>query len=133
MNTAETVAVRALAYGIVGSRVDGTDLVAVRAHVRAAAERARRGEGATLIEAVIEPGHSPLAVSGARLAAAQVLDARAASELQAAVQSEVTAAIAAERGVGGPPLAGIIDGVTAEPSAALREELDDLTRARRKG
>ena len=55
MKTAETVAVRALAYGIAGSRVDGTDLVAVWAHVRAAAERARRGEGATLVEAVIEP------------------------------------------------------------------------------
>jgi len=133
MTTAQTVAVRALAYGIAGSRVDGTDLVAVWAHVRAAAERARRGAGATLIEAVIDPGQNALAVSGARLAAAQVLDARDASQLQAAVQSEVTAAVAGERGVGGPPLAGIIDGVTAQPSSLLREELDDLTRARRKG
>jgi TPP-dependent pyruvate/acetoin dehydrogenase alpha subunit len=95
MKTSETVAVRALAYGIAGSRVDGTDLCAVWAHVRAAAERARRGQGATLVEAVIPPGANALAVSGARLAAARVLDARAASELQAEVQAEVRAAFGA--------------------------------------
>jgi pyruvate dehydrogenase E1 component alpha subunit len=132
MKTSETVAVRALAYGIAGSRVDGTDLIAVWAHVRAAAERARRGQGATLVEALIEPGRNPLAVSGARLAAAQIVDARAASEMQAAVENEVAAAIEAERGVGAPPLSEIIEGVTAQPSAALRGELDELTKARRK-
>jgi len=131
MKTAETVAVRALAYGIAGSRVDGTDLVAVWSHVRAAAERARRGQGATLVEAVIEPGQNALAVSGARLAAAQIVDARGASELQAGAQQEVAAAIEAERSVGPPPLARIIDGVTAQPSAALREQLDALTKAGR--
>jgi TPP-dependent pyruvate/acetoin dehydrogenase alpha subunit len=100
--------------------------------VRAAAERARRGQGATLVEALIEPGRNPLAVSGARLAAAQIVDARAASEMQAAVENEVAAAIEAERGVGAPPLSEIIEGVTAQPSAALRGELDELTKARRK-
>ena len=133
MNTAETVAVRALAYGIAGSRVDGTDLVAVWAHVRAAVERARRGEGATLVEAVIEPGRNALAVSGARLAAAQIVDARAASELQTAAQQEIAAAVETERRVGPPSLSGIIEGVTSQPSAALRAELDELTKARRSG
>ncbi|HVY40412.1 MAG TPA: thiamine pyrophosphate-dependent enzyme [Polyangia bacterium] len=131
MKTAETVAVRALAYGIAGSRVDGTDLVAVWSHVRAAVERARRGEGATLVEAVIEPGRNALAVSGARLAVAQIVDPRGASELQAGAQKEVAAAMEAERRVGPPPLARIIEGVTAQPSAALREQLDALTKAGR--
>ncbi len=96
MQTGETIAVRALAYGIAGSRVDGTDLCAVWAHVRAAAERARRGQGATLVEAVIPTAAQqpdPLAVSGARLAAARVLDARAASEMQAEAEDEVRAAL----------------------------------------
>jgi len=41
--TSETIAVRALAYGIAGVRVDGGDFLAVAATVREAAERARRG------------------------------------------------------------------------------------------
>jgi pyruvate dehydrogenase E1 component alpha subunit len=93
MQTGETIAIRALAYGIAGSRVDGNDLCAVWAHVRAAAERARRGQGATLVEAVIPPGGDPLAVSGARLAAARVLDARTASEMQSAAEADVRAAL----------------------------------------
>ncbi len=132
LRTGETVAIRAFAYGIAGSRVDGTDLVAVWAHVRAAVERARRGQGATLIEAVIAPGTNPLAVSGARLAAAGVLDARGASEMQAAAEAGVRAAVESERRVGPPPLSGIIEGVMAQPSTALREQLDELARTRQK-
>jgi len=93
MQTGETIAIRALAYGIGGSRVDGTDLCAVWAHVRAAADRARRGQGATLVEAVIPSGANCLAVTGARLAAAKVLDPRAASEMQAAAEDEVHASV----------------------------------------
>ena len=130
MKTGETVAIRAFAYGIAGSRVDGADLVAVWAHVRAAAERARRGQGATLIEAVIPAGVNPLAITGARLAAAKVLDPRSSSEMQAAAEAEVKAAIEAERGTGAPATATLIDGVMAQPSTALREQLDELTRTR---
>lgn len=45
------VASRACAYGIPGEVVDGMDALAVRGAVAKAAERARRGEGPTLIEA----------------------------------------------------------------------------------
>jgi pyruvate/2-oxoglutarate/acetoin dehydrogenase E1 component/TPP-dependent pyruvate/acetoin dehydrogenase alpha subunit len=45
------IASRACAYGIPGEVVDGMDLLAVRGAVKKAAERARRGEGPTLIEA----------------------------------------------------------------------------------
>ena len=45
-----SIANRACAYGIPGVTVDGMDVLAVRGAVVEAAERARRGEGPTLIE-----------------------------------------------------------------------------------
>jgi pyruvate dehydrogenase E1 component alpha subunit/2-oxoisovalerate dehydrogenase E1 component alpha subunit len=42
---------RAKAYGIPGATIDGNDVVAVYEATRAAVERARRGDGPTLIEA----------------------------------------------------------------------------------
>lgn len=47
-----SIAHKAVAAGIKGVRVDGMDVFAVIKAVRDAAERARNGEGATLIEAV---------------------------------------------------------------------------------
>ena len=46
-----SVADRACAYGIPGETVDGMDVLAVRGVVAEAVERARKGEGPTLIEA----------------------------------------------------------------------------------
>ncbi|MCL6562874.1 MAG: pyruvate dehydrogenase (acetyl-transferring) E1 component subunit alpha [Firmicutes bacterium] len=48
----ETLAQKALAYGISGVRVDGNDALAVYQAVQAARERALAGAGPTLIEAV---------------------------------------------------------------------------------
>ena len=48
----ETLAERGSAYGMPGVRVDGTDLPAVYEATSEAVERARRGEGPTLIESV---------------------------------------------------------------------------------
>jgi 2-oxoisovalerate dehydrogenase E1 component len=45
------IATRAAAYGIPGIAVDGNDVVAMWRAMKTAAERARRGEGPTLIEA----------------------------------------------------------------------------------
>ncbi|MEO0753482.1 MAG: thiamine pyrophosphate-dependent enzyme [Pseudomonadota bacterium] len=47
---AETFASKAIGYGIPGLRVDGNDFLAVHAATQWAAERARNGGGATLIE-----------------------------------------------------------------------------------
>ncbi len=47
----ENVVQRAAAYDIPGVQVDGNDVLAVRAATAAAVERARRGEGPTLLEA----------------------------------------------------------------------------------
>lgn len=48
----ETVAQRAIAYGMPGIRVDGNDVLAVYAACKEAVERARQGEGPTLVECV---------------------------------------------------------------------------------
>jgi pyruvate dehydrogenase E1 component alpha subunit len=48
----ETIAVKAVAYGMPGALVDGNDVLAVHEAVRDAAERARAGGGPTLIEAL---------------------------------------------------------------------------------
>src|SRR5213083_2415111 len=49
---AETLADKAVGYGIPGVRVDGADVLAVYESTREAVARARAGEGPTLIEAV---------------------------------------------------------------------------------
>jgi pyruvate dehydrogenase E1 component alpha subunit len=49
---AETIAQKAIAAGITGEQCDGNDVIAVRNCVDRALERARRGDGATLIEAL---------------------------------------------------------------------------------
>ncbi|MCC6791928.1 MAG: thiamine pyrophosphate-dependent dehydrogenase E1 component subunit alpha [Thermomicrobiales bacterium] len=53
----DNVADRATGYGFPGVVVDGTDLLAVYQVVKAAAERARRGEGPTLVEAKVYRFH----------------------------------------------------------------------------
>ena len=56
----EQISDRASAYGIKGLTIDGNDVVAVHKAVREAAERARKGDGPTLIEAITYryQGHS---------------------------------------------------------------------------
>ncbi len=49
---ARTLAQKAIACGIPGLQVDGNDIIAVREIVSQAVERARAGEGPTLVEAV---------------------------------------------------------------------------------
>jgi len=49
---APTIAVKGVAYGVPGIRVDGNDILAVYTVVSEAVDRARRGEGPTLVEAV---------------------------------------------------------------------------------
>ncbi len=46
----ETIAQRAIAYGMQGIRVDGNDVLAVYTATQEAIERARKGEGPTLVE-----------------------------------------------------------------------------------
>jgi pyruvate dehydrogenase E1 component alpha subunit len=88
----DTLAVKALAYGLEGVRVDGNDLFAVFAAVRAAAARARRGDGAALVEAALAENDDPLARVSAWLAGQNLLDAAAERALRGEVDAEVDAA-----------------------------------------
>jgi 2-oxoisovalerate dehydrogenase E1 component alpha subunit len=117
----DNVADRAASYGFPGVVVDGTDLLAVYQVVNEAADRARRGDGATLIEAKLyrfNPhssddddrtyrsqdevkawrAHDPLTRFETQLREAGVLDNAAIAEIQARVKREVDEATeAAER------------------------------------
>jgi TPP-dependent pyruvate/acetoin dehydrogenase alpha subunit len=135
--TSETIAVRALAYGMAGERVDGGDFLAVAVAVRAAADRARRGDGPTLVEAVVggkAAGDKEDAIArlAGWLAAEKILDAAALASMRKEVDAEVRAALASEEQVGPPAPSTLVDDVLARPSAALEEQGDELQRVRAK-
>ena len=88
-SVSETLALKALAYGIAGVRVDGADLFAVWTATRAAAARARRGEGATLIEAVVAEEGDPLERVRLWLATEKIQDATAEKALRLEVEAEL--------------------------------------------
>jgi len=89
----ETIAVKALGYGLPGVRVDGNDLFAVYAATQAAATRARSGGGATLIEAVLSSKDDPFDRLRGWLAGQKVLDAAGETALRREVDAEVAAAL----------------------------------------
>lgn len=106
----EDIADRAAAYGVPGVVVDGQDALAVRAATLAAVERARAGEGPSLVEAKtlrirghyegdpqkyrddiadgLEVPRDPLVILRERVPAAEAdaLDAAAAAEAEAALE-----------------------------------------------
>jgi pyruvate dehydrogenase E1 component alpha subunit len=152
-SVSKTFAIKALAYGMPGVRVDGNDVLAVYAAVREAAARARAGGGPTFIEAVTYRmgAHSssddphryrdeseeeswkakdPLARFATWLAARKTLDAAGATALRAAIEHEIAAAVQAEESVGPPPLSSLIENVYARTPAALEEQLAELERVR---
>jgi 2-oxoisovalerate dehydrogenase E1 component alpha subunit len=111
----DNVADRAAGYGFPGVVVDGTDPLAVHVVVKEAADRARRGEGPTLVEAKVyrfTPHSSddddrsyrdqdevkawrardPLARFEARLREVGALDDAAVEEIRAGIKAEVDAA-----------------------------------------
>ena len=153
-SASETFAIKALAYGMPGVRVDGNDIFAVYAATKAAVDRARAGGGPTLIEAVTyrlgahstsdDPARyradqteewtrrDPITRFRAWLLASGNLDEAADAALRAAIEEELREAIDAEEKVGPPPIESLIEDVFAEPTTALREQLADLKRIRGK-
>jgi pyruvate dehydrogenase E1 component alpha subunit len=130
------VADRAVAYGIPGETVDGMDVVAVYRAVRAAVERARRGEGPTLIEAITYRyrGHSksdrqvyrtkdevqawmardPIARLREALIARGWLSEAEAAALEERAREAVAEALRAAEGDPEPDVAQLTEGVYAE-------------------
>jgi 2-oxoisovalerate dehydrogenase E1 component alpha subunit len=112
-----SVAARAAGYGMPGVSVDGNDPIACYAAAREAHERARRGEGPTLIEAHVvrltshssdddqrryrDPAeveelkaHDPIPAFAAELRALGILDDALDEQLRAEVKAEVNEASA---------------------------------------
>jgi 2-oxoisovalerate dehydrogenase E1 component alpha subunit len=149
----ETIAQKAIAYGMRGERVDGNDLLAVHASVRSARARAAAGEGPTLVECVTYrlEGHStsddprayrppevvapwkekdPILRMRRYLEARGALDAEADARLREEVRLELQRAVAeAEALPAKPPIETLFEDVYAEPLRQQREGLAELQSA----
>jgi pyruvate dehydrogenase E1 component alpha subunit len=150
---AETIAQKAIAYGMRGERVDGNDVVAVHDATRRARARAAAGEGPTLVECVtyrIE-GHStsddprayrpvelvepwkkkdPIVRLRRYLVRRNALDDAEDGRLRDEIREEIQRALAAaEAFPPKPPVETIIEHVYAEPLWQQREELEELEKA----
>jgi len=150
---AETIAQKALGYGMRGERVDGNDLLAVFAATRRARVRAAAGEGPTLVECVtyrIE-GHStsddprvyrpaelvepwkkkdPILRVRRYLARRGALDDAADTRIRDEVRAQIQRALAeAEAFAPKPPVESLFEDVYAEPLRQQREQLEELERA----
>lgn len=132
----ETVAERAIAYGLASERVSGASAAAVRGAVARAAARARAGEGATLLEVVTtrlgdatsSNATCPIARLRADLGAAGAWDDAAESALAARVLAAVDTALEAARAMRAPDPRSMVDFVYATVPAHLTDELRELGR-----
>jgi pyruvate dehydrogenase E1 component alpha subunit/2-oxoisovalerate dehydrogenase E1 component alpha subunit len=145
----ETLAVKALAYGMPGVRVDGNDVLACYVAVRAAVDRARRGEGPTFVECLTYRlgGHSssddptkyrdeseaatwekrdPLLRHRAWLAARGEWDAAREEEVLAEAGKRITDAIARVEAAPAVPVESLFDDVWAHQPAILRDQRERL-------
>jgi pyruvate dehydrogenase E1 component alpha subunit len=128
-------AVKGVAYGVPGVEIDGNDLFAVYATVRAAVLRAARGEGPTLIEAITGPRAAHDGVEGAEPGPADPLarvrrhlEARGAwtvddeSAHAARARAEIDVALVAAMTEPPPPRESMFDDVYAQMPWHLREQ-----------
>jgi pyruvate dehydrogenase E1 component alpha subunit len=149
-----TLAIKAVAYGMPGVRVDGNDLLAVYNAVEAAVERARSGGGPTLIEAVTfrmgphttadDPSRyresaevawwqdaDPIERFRRHLAQEGLWDAAWDVTLRERVEAEIQQALAAAEKVAPPRLETLIEDVYATVPRHLQEQLAEVREAHR--
>jgi pyruvate dehydrogenase E1 component alpha subunit/2-oxoisovalerate dehydrogenase E1 component alpha subunit len=143
----QTVAIKALAYGIEPLRVDGNDVFAVLAATRYACEKARRGDGPTFIEALTYrvSAHSssddpsryrdenvtlewrskkdPLERLRLWLRAQGWLLDLEDARLSEDIEKEVRDATAAEEAAALPGIESLIEDVFETPTSQLREQM----------
>ena len=141
-----SIAVKAVAYGMPGLRVDGNDLLAVIAAQREAVDRARAGGGPTLIEAVTfrMGGHSssddptryrdaalvetwerrdPVLRFGAWLRSKALLNDALIEQWTAEVNDEISAAVTAAEALPPPGIETLFADVYAEMPPHLVEQM----------
>jgi pyruvate dehydrogenase E1 component alpha subunit len=146
---AKTFASKAIGYGMPGIRVDGNDILAVLQVAQEAIDRARAGEGPTLIEALTYrvQGHSssddpsvyrnpdepvewekrdPLKRMRTYLQTRDLWSEAAEKELAARYNQEITDALAAADHTGAPPVDSMFDDVYEELPWNLREQREYL-------
>ncbi len=148
----ESIAVKSVAYGFPGVKVDGNDAVAVYAAVKEAVDRARSGGGPTLVECETYRigAHSssddptryrderevelwrkrdPIERLRARLSEGGLWNAQQDEELRARLLDEVNAAIAEAEKKPDPPREGLFEDVYSNLPWFLREQRDELLAA----
>ncbi|MEP6861830.1 MAG: thiamine pyrophosphate-dependent enzyme [Deltaproteobacteria bacterium] len=152
---AETIALKALGYGVEPLRADGNDVFAVYDVVNRAAQKARRGDGPTFVELLTYrvSAHSS-SDDPSRYRDEKVTEVWrhqrdplrraelwlqkkgwvAAGEREAwaeRIETEVRDAIARAEAVGAPELGTIVEDVFEEPTWRLREQMAELEAAPR--
>lgn len=143
------IAVKAKAYGMPGIAVDGNDVLAVYKATREAVERARRGEGPTLIEAITYrvEGHSssddatryrdsaeveawkkrdPIERYRAYLKRRGLIGDEVDEEIHVKVKEEVDAAIKAAEAAPPPALETLFTDVYAVTTESLKAQYRDV-------
>jgi pyruvate dehydrogenase E1 component subunit alpha len=120
-----TLAVKAIAYGIPGVRVDGSDLFAVVKVVTDAVARAAAGLGPTLVEAITQRA-DPLERTRKYLESRGLWSAERDKERRAGVEAELARAEADAAAAGPPPRDSLFDDVYAELPWHLREQRESL-------
>ena len=148
---ARTLAQKAIAYGFPGIQVDGNDVLASYVATREAVDRARRGEGPTLIEALTyrlslhttadDPtkyrddaevkaweAREPLPRFRRYLQAKGVLDAAGEAQLEAEVDAEIRGAVERAEARMQANLVDVFEHVYAEPTETLRGQREELER-----
>jgi pyruvate dehydrogenase E1 component alpha subunit len=152
---AETLAVKGAGYGIAALRADGNDVLAVYHAVKHAADRARRGDGATFVELltyrvsahsssddpsryrdesiteVWRGARDPIRRLETYLIARGWLAAGEREAMAQRLEAEVRDAIARQEAIGPPALATLFDDVYEHPTPRLREQLAELAAAPR--
>lgn len=154
-SASETYAIKAAAYGMPGIQVDGNDILAVYKVTKEAVDRARRGEGPTLIELVTfrmgahstsdDPSRycppeqlkawaekDPVRRFEAYLLKNKVLTQAEMDRVAKAAEEEVAAAIKeAEANPPHPPVESLFDDVYEQPSKLLEAQREEMLRDHR--
>ena len=142
----ESIAIKAVAYGFPGERVDGNDVLAVIAAVRRALERARTGGGPTLVECLTfrMGGHSssddptryrdaglvseweqkdPVARLRAYLTSRGVFEPALEERWTEEIQGEISAAVQEAEALGPPAIETLFTDVYAAVPRHLEEQM----------